>query len=211
MEQADPRRILEDLVAGGGESFTALSRMLRRNDAYLQQFVRRGTPRVLAEQDRRVLSAYFRVDESVLGGPATAAPLPTIAVRMLDIAASAGPGRLVEAERATAKLPFDRAMLEGLGIRSTELAMIDAAGDSMAPGIEHGDRIMVDEADRRVGARGGIYVIRLDGALMVKRVALAGGRMMIASDNPDYSAIPARDAAEVEIIGKVVWLSRALR
>lgn len=211
MEQSNPRNVLEALVSGAGESFAALSRMLGRNEAYLQQFVKRGTPRLLAERDRRILSAYFRIDEAALGGPATPVAAPTIPVRLLDVAASAGPGRLIDAERSTATLPFDRAMLDALGIRSTRLAMIDAAGDSMAPVIEHGDRIMVDETDRRVAAHGAIYVIRLDGVLMVKRVARTGARLTITSDNPDYPAIPDRDMAEVDIIGKVVWLSRALR
>jgi repressor LexA len=215
MEQSDPRRVIETLAVSFGESLAALSRLLGRNDAYLQQFVKCGTPRLLAERDRRILAAYFRVEEVVLGGPVASAPTPTptpkIAVRLLNIAASAGPGRLVEAERATATLPFDRAMLERLGIRSSSLAMIDAAGDSMAPVIEHGDRIMVDEADRRVDGRGAIYVLRIDGTLVVKRVVRAGDRLKISSDNPDYPALPDCDADDVEIIGKVVWLSRALR
>lgn len=211
MEQADPRHSLDRLVTERGESYAALSRMIRRNDAYLQQFVKRGTPRTLAERDRRLLAAYFRVDEAVLGGPAALAAAPTIAVRLLDVAASAGPGRLNDDERSTGSLPFDRAMLDRLGIRSASLAMIGAAGDSMAPLIEHGDSIMVDEADRRVGARGGVYVIRLDGTLMVKRVSRVGDVMLIRSENPAFPAIPDRAVSEVEVIGKVVWLSRALR
>ena len=185
--------------------------MIRRNDAYLQRYVKRGTPRLLAERDRRLLAAYFRIDESMLGGPAAAVAAPTVGVRLLDVAASAGPGRLNDDERSAGTLPFDRAMLDRLGIRSTSLAMITAAGESMAPLIEHGDSIMVDEADRRVGARGGVYVIRLDGTLMVKRVARAGPVMTIRSDNPDFAAIADRPVAEVDVIGKVVWLSRALR
>ncbi|MEN2785507.1 helix-turn-helix transcriptional regulator [Sphingomonas qilianensis] len=211
MEIGDPRPVLDRLVQERGESYAALSRMLQRNDAYLQQFVKRGTPRLLAERDRKLLARYFGVDDAVLGGAAPVPPAPVIGVRLLDVAASAGPGRLVDAEHAAATLPFDRGMLERLGIRSTRLAMIDAHGDSMRPLIEHGDQIMVDEADTRVGARGGIYVIRLDGVLMVKRVTRAGDRMTILSDNPDFPAIGPRPAAEVEIVGKVVWLSRSLR
>jgi repressor LexA len=211
MEREDPRVVLERLVGERGESLLALSRLIRRNDAYLQQFVKRGTPRRLAERDRTLLAAYLGLDEAALGGPAAAPSAAVIGVRLLDVAASAGPGRLVEEERATATLPFDRAMLERLGIRSTKLAMIEADGESMAPLIAHGDQIMVDEADVRVGARGGIYVIRLDGVLMVKRVSRAGERLMIVSDNPDVAAIGMRAAGEVEVVGRVVWLSRSLK
>lgn len=211
MDQGDQRRVLNALVTERGESFAALSRMLKRNDAYLQQFVKRGTPKRLAEADRKLLSAYFRVDEALLGGAISLPPAATVPVRLLDVAASAGPGRLVEEERATATLPFDRAMLERLGIRSTALAMIDAVGDSMSPLIEHGDKIMVDEADRRVGTRGAVYVIRLDGVLMVKRVSRDGASLRIESDNPDFPPMRLRDVEDVEVLGKVVWLSRSLR
>jgi phage repressor protein C with HTH and peptisase S24 domain len=211
MDVIDPRVALDALVADSGESFAALSRMLRRNDAYLQQFVKRGTPRVLAERDRKLLAAYFSVDEVVLGGAATPPRPATVTIRRLDVAASAGPGGLVEHERAVDAAPFDRRLLDTLGVRAGNLAMIRAQGESMAPLIEDGDQIMVDEGDRRVGIRGGIYVIRLDGALMVKRVARLGERLAITSDNPAFPAMPARDIGEVEIIGRVVWLSRSLR
>ncbi|MGC5075318.1 hypothetical protein, partial [Escherichia coli] len=60
MERGDPRARLAALIDGDTASYAALSRMLRRNDAYLQQYVRRGTPRDLAERDRALLAAYFR-------------------------------------------------------------------------------------------------------------------------------------------------------
>ncbi|MEG3088757.1 S24 family peptidase [Sphingomonas sp. PB4P5] len=211
MEQSDPRNVLEQLAGARGESLAALSRLIRRNDAYLQQFVKRGTPRVLAERDRKLLAAYLGLDEAVLGGPVADPRAPVIGVRLLDVAASAGPGRLVEEERATATLPFDRGMLERLGIRSTRLAMLAADGDSMAPLIAHDDQIMVDEADTRIDPRGGVYVIRLDGVLMVKRVSRVGDQVLVVSDNPAFPAIGAQAVGDVEVLGRVVWLSRALR
>jgi phage repressor protein C with HTH and peptisase S24 domain len=211
MDAIDPRTALDALVADSGESFAALSRMLRRNDAYLQQYVKRGSPRVLAERDRKLLAAYFGVDESVLGGAAEAPGPSIVSVRRLDVAASAGPGGLVEEDRTIGDAPFDRRLLDTLGIRAGTLAIIRAQGESMTPLIADGDQIMVDEGDRRVGARGGVYVIRLDGALMVKRVARAGERFAITSDNPAFPAMPMRDTNEVEVIGRVVWLSRSLR
>ena len=55
----DPRLVLERLCAERGEDFAGLSRMLGRNAAYIQQFVRRGVPRRLGEEERRKLAAYF--------------------------------------------------------------------------------------------------------------------------------------------------------
>jgi len=210
MDMSDPRSALDALVVESGVSYAALSRMIRRNDAYLQQFVRRGTPRLLAERDRRLLAAFFRVDEAVLGGASLGAP-PAVPVRRLDVAASAGPGGLAEDDRRLGDAWLDPDLLESLGVSPTHAAMLRATGDSMAPTIHDGDMMLVDERDRRADARGAVSVIRLDGALMVKRVARADGLLTIASDNPDFAPIPPRPLGEVDILGRVVWLSRALR
>ena len=66
----DARLALERLCAERGEDFAGLSRMIGRNPAYIQQFVRRGVPRRLGEQERRKLARYFGVSEALLGGPA---------------------------------------------------------------------------------------------------------------------------------------------
>jgi len=57
----DPRVVLERLIAERGENYADLSRLLKRNPAYIQQFIKRGTPRKLDEEDRRVRSEERRV------------------------------------------------------------------------------------------------------------------------------------------------------
>jgi hypothetical protein len=57
----DPRIVLERLIAERGENYADLSRLLKRNPAYIQQFIKRGSPRKLDEEDRRVLARYFGV------------------------------------------------------------------------------------------------------------------------------------------------------
>jgi phage repressor protein C with HTH and peptisase S24 domain len=212
MEAGDPRAALDALVAASGESYTALSRMLRRNAAYLQQYVKRGTPRLLAERDRKLLASYFRVDEVVLGGPDSAPVMPASAqVRRLDIAASAGPGVLAEDDRALGSEYFDPRLLHALGVRADHSAALRAKGESMAPTIHDGDLMLVDESDRRISPRAGIFVIRIDGALMVKRVAHFGEVLKITSDNPDFPVMLPRRSESIEIVGRVVWLSRTLK
>ncbi len=41
---SEPRLVIERLCAERGEDFAGLSRMLGRNPAYIQQYVRRGVP-----------------------------------------------------------------------------------------------------------------------------------------------------------------------
>ena len=57
----DPRVMLERLCAERGEDFAGLSRMLGRNPAYIQQFVRRGVPRKLGEAERRKLTERYPI------------------------------------------------------------------------------------------------------------------------------------------------------
>ena len=60
-------RLLE-LARSRGSSLAGLSALIGRNSSYLQQFIRKGSPRKLEEQDRKVLAEFFGVDESELGG-----------------------------------------------------------------------------------------------------------------------------------------------
>ena len=68
MDMAAQRAALAALIAESGESYAALSRLIGRNAAYLQQFVTRGSPRQLAERDRALLARYLGVPEARLGG-----------------------------------------------------------------------------------------------------------------------------------------------
>ncbi len=204
--ESDPRAALDALVTRNGESYAALSRMIGRNDAYLQQYVRRGTPRTLAESDRRALAAYFGVPESRLGGGETHSPV--VAVRSLDVAAAAGAGGLMDEEGRGAQRQFDAALLRHLGVRPGDASVIRVTGDSMVPTLEHGDEILVDRGKRVPGRRGALFVLRLEGVLMVKRLAREGERIMIASDNPAFPPIRPQPVSAVEVIGRVAWLGR---
>ncbi|RYY29008.1 MAG: helix-turn-helix transcriptional regulator [Sphingomonadales bacterium] len=190
---------------GQGRSFAELSRVIGRNAAYLQQYLKRGTPRVLAEADRGKLARYMGVPEAALGGHAAADNVVEIA--RIDVRASAGPGGLVDNEARRQPGMFPPAMLRQLGVRPGAASMIAVRGDSMSPLLEDGDEILVDGDQRTVRGRGGVFVLRLDGELMVKRLRPALGGIEVVSDNPDY---PVRFVREVEVLGRVAWLGRAL-
>lgn len=206
MEPEAQRAALAAVMEEQGRGFAELSRVIRRNPAYLQQYLKRGTPRVLAEADRGRLARYMGVPEAMLGGrPAEG----VVEVARLDVRASAGPGRLVDEEARRQPGMFPPAMLRQLGVRPHAASMIRVEGDSMSPLLEDGDEILVDRDQRALGARGGVFVLRLGGELMVKRLRRAIGGIEVVSDNPAY---PVRFVPfpEVEIIGRVAWLGRAL-
>ncbi|MBA3879006.1 MAG: peptidase S24 [Sphingobium sp.] len=205
MQSDDPRAALAALASERGASLAALSRLIGRNAAYLQQFVQRGTPRRLAEDDRRLIAAYLGIDEARLGGADR--PPPLVRVPLIDAAASAGPGALVDDDRAAGGEAIDPALLRRLGVRAENLSIITARGDSMLPTIADGDELLVDRADRTPGGDG-LFVARIDGALVVKRLTPVAEGMIVTSDNPAY---PPRRVAAIEVIGRVVRLTRRLK
>ena len=68
-ENLDPVRVnLLSYARKSGESLASLSSSLGKNPAYLQQFIRRGSPRKLPEDIRYNLAHLLGVDEASLGG-----------------------------------------------------------------------------------------------------------------------------------------------
>lgn len=207
----DARAALDALIHERREDYASLSRLLGRNSAYIQQFIKRGVPRKLDEEDRRTLARYFGVPESVLGGrPAVTEEEELARVPLLDVRASAGAGSFADGERICAALRFDPAWLRRLRLDPTCLSVIQVSGDSMAPTLDDGDDILVDHSDGRDRLRDGIYVLRADGMLNVKRLALDPGRrrVTVKSDNPGYPDWPAIDTDRLDLVGRVVWAGR---
>jgi hypothetical protein len=214
MAKADPRAALEHLIRERGEDYASLSRLIGRNPAYVQQYIKRGTPRRLDERDRRLLARYFGVADALLGGP-PAEPAEDgglVSVGRLDLGASAGPGALGADETPQGQMGFDARWLRRLGIGDRSLlSLIRVAGDSMSPTLSDGDEILVDAGDAGERLRDGIYVLRIDDALVVKRVALRPGRRVsVRSDNDAYPGWPDCDLGAIDIVGRVVWAGRRI-
>lgn len=210
----DPRLILERLCLERGEDFAGLSRMLGRNPAYIQQFVRRGVPKRLGEAERRKLARYFSVPESLLGGPSEAEESGgLVAVNRVPIHASAGSGAIPYEEAGKPYFAFEERWLKRLtGSSAGRLSIVRVEGDSMAPTLNAGDDILVDLGDCLERLRDGIYVLRTDDALVVKRLALhpVGRRVTVQSDNPAYPDWPDCDSGEINCIGRVIWAGRKI-
>src|SRR6195952_3474716 len=113
MPDDDPRLVLEAAIQQRGEDYSSLSRLIGRNAAYIQQFIKRGVPRRLSETDRKKLARYFDIEESLLGGPAgqSRSAEGLIAIPRFDIGASAGHGAFTEGETPSAHLGFDERFL----------------------------------------------------------------------------------------------------
>ncbi|HET7604493.1 MAG TPA: S24 family peptidase [Sphingomicrobium sp.] len=210
---SDPRAVLERLCIERGEDFAGLSRMLGRNAAYIQQFVRRGVPKRLKEDERRKLARYFAVPEALLGGPPESEQRPggLVSVKRHPVRVSAGPGAVVTEELGKPCFAFDERWLKGLtASQPSKLSIVRVEGDSMAPTLNAGDDILVDLGDAGERLRDGIYVLRIDDAVVVKRLALnpTGRRVTVQSDNPAYPDWPDCSLADIKPIGRVIWAGR---
>lgn len=212
----DARKALDDLIQQRGYNYSSISRLLGRNAAYIQQYIRRGSPRELDEQDRAVLARFFGVDEKVLGAPErrSGPVVELVHVPVLDVEASAGHGALAEMESKCAQFGFDEKWLRRLtASKATGLSIITVHGDSMEPTLHDGDEVMVDLNDGQSRLRDGIYVLRMDDMLSVKRVAIEpqGKRVSVLSDNSAYPSWRGLEKRKLNIVGRVLWFGRALR
>lgn len=206
----DPRERLAALARENAISLAKLSHMLGRNGSYLQQYITKGSPRRLEEDDRRRLARFFGTAESELGGPeenSYEAVPDWVAVPRLPLEASAGPGA-VSGALAAQEMPFDafrfsRRWLREQGLEAGMLSSIRVLGDSMDPLLRDGDEILVDRTPRAF--REGVHVVRLSDALHVKLLqAVPPGGLRLISKNPAYEPVEV-PMADVDVVGRVVW------
>lgn len=220
MVTTDPRARLLALATERGASLSGLSELIGRNSTYLQQFIRKGSPRKLEETDRRTLARFFGVDEAELGAPEENSPgnagaLPGktprgewVDVPRLPLGASAGPGALALEELPIGAFRFSARWLRQQGLDPAQLSAIRVEGDSMEATLRDGDEILVDRTPRPL--RDGIHVVRTGDALLVKRLDTGRpGVIALVSDNPAYRTLELRPD-EVQVIGRVVWKSGRL-
>lgn len=208
-----PREVLERLIQDRREDYSSVSKLLGRNVAYIQQFIRRGTPRKLNEDDRRTLARYFGVSEVLLGAPGSGADKTFVEIPVLDLAVSAGPGATPGLDLRLRSMAFDeRYVRELTGGQKGELSIVRVKGDSMVPTLNDGDDIAVDRNDAGSRLRDGIYVLRMDEQVIVKRVAVGPkGKVTVKSDNSVYGEWTATLGEGLEVIGRVVWYGRKMR
>jgi len=132
-----------------------------------------------------------------------------------EVEASAGHGALPPDVPAIQVLKFSEEWIRH-ELRATpgDLYLISVDGDSMEPTLRAGDVILIDHRVTHPN-REGVYILRMDGALLVKRLQFRpGGVIDVISDNAAYSAFSIRlaDMAEQDfaILGKVVWSGRRM-
>jgi len=213
-----PRRAVLAALARAGLTLKQGSRALGRNDAYLQQYLYRGSPRRLPEEVRLRLAemtgdrADSFLDPQLRQLHGRAAPL--LPVPLLDVSAAAGGGRSGDDfQPEETALSFPPMLLRRITSAPTStLRLISISGDSMVPTLEDGDMVMIDTG-RTSPSPPGIFILDDGVGLVAKRVDAVPNsfpqQLRLSSDNPAYSNYQRR-IDEVRILGRVVWFARSL-
>lgn len=130
-----------------------------------------------------------------------------------DIHAAAGHGRFVGNEEPVFTMAFRRYWIENYITRDTKnLSVISVKGDSMEGVLNDGDSILINHGE--TAPRDGLYVLRINENLLVKRLQIMpGGIINVISANEAYPAFEINLnnlTDDVKIIGRVEWFGRTI-
>ena len=89
--------------------------------------------------------------------------------------------------------------------------VLGISGDSMWETLHDGDHVLVDRGQNNP-RREGLYVIRIDDMLQVKRISMhpVAKLLTVKSDNPAYRTYDNIPPDDIAIMGRVVWIGRSL-
>jgi len=121
-----------------------------------------------------------------------------------DVNASAGGGSDVDLEELEElQIPEQFVFLLGGEKELKNIEAINVSGDSMEPTFSYNDIVFINRAKTDIN-RGGIFTIRTEAGLFIKRVhKRIDGKLDIISDNSVYTT-QTLEANELEIVGRVV-------
>lgn len=181
----------------------------------------------LAEATGHPFEWFFGLEQPE---PVVLPPPGAVMVPMLDVHASAGPGRSADVVRAEEEFAFPLYFLRrliGERANSARLESLRAHGDSMNPTISNGALLIVDRNQHelprppRIGAKtrrsppsAPIFVFYQGEDLRLKRLRPIDDKFVaVISDNQEeypVEVIKPGDDGALKIIGKVIWWDNRL-
>ena len=109
--------------------------------------------------------------------------------------------------------PFDLVWLSAMQLRAESLCVITAIGASMAPTIQDAEELLIDRSKTNA-VDGKVFALDRGGEIIARRLVrdFSGG-WIVRCDNPDKPRFGdiAAAAADLHIIGRVVWRGGILR
>ena len=127
-----------------------------------------------------------------------------------DVFASCGTGSIVFSDEKI-KLALSTLLIEGFS-KQKKYSVINASGNSMAPTIDNGDKLIVEHWTGNQIQDNKIYVFCFNNEFFVKRLSKNLDEIIIKSDNPDYRTrtIGRKTSNKLTLIGKIVGVIKAL-
>ncbi len=127
-----------------------------------------------------------------------------------DVFASCGSGNIVFSEEKI-KLPIPEILIDGFS-RLKNYSMINATGNSMAPTIDNGDKLIVEHWRGEQIQDNKIYVFCFNNEIFVKRLSKNLDEIIIKSDNPEYRirTINGNTINDLILIGKIAGVIKNL-
>lgn len=121
-----------------------------------------------------------------------------------DVSASAGGGSDIQCEEIEElEIPEQFVFMLGGEKELQNIEAINVSGDSMEPTFSYNDIVFINRNKTDIN-RGGIFTIRTEAGLFIKRVQKRiDGKLDVISDNSIYNT-QTLDANQVEVIGRVV-------
>lgn len=197
----EPREALDGLISERGETYASISRLLGRNSAYIQQFIKRGSPARLDQSDIALLALHFDVPVEVLGGKEG----PTVGQRsIVKVPLLNGIGN---DSRSQWRL-VDAAWLGRLCDQPASAAILPIVGEAMEPTLCNGDEVMIRRVRIQESVREGLYAIRGSSEIFVRRIAIdpTKNRLTVLTDHPAYPSWQGIQRKGVDIVGRVIWI-----
>ncbi|MFT9025959.1 S24 family peptidase [Acetobacter indonesiensis] len=195
--------LLELINRNPEHTLKSLSLALGKNDAYLQQYIRKGSPQFLREDIREALGRQFKVSPDIFRSDADPKridldrkPKPvdmeTSPVKQLDetdgrliipeydVQAGAGVGSFIDhVATENGNIPVDQwqiptRFLEAFTDSTQSLAIIQVRGDSMEPEYHSGERVLID-LSHKIPSPPGVYVVWDGLGVVMKRLEVVFG------------------------------------
>ena len=197
-----PRQALDDLIREREETYAAVSRLLGRNSAYIQQYIKRGTPARLDQSDIAQLALHFDVSAKLLGGKDRASP-PRRSVITVPVIEVKGLENSLEGSRIV-----DEAWLRRLCNRPAGLAILPIAGEAMQPTLQNGDEVIIQRLRSHDALHDGLYAVRGSSETFVRRIALdpTKNRISVLTDHPAYPSWNGVQRKAINVVGRVIWI-----
>ena len=197
-----PRQALDELIREREETYAAVSRLLGRNSAYIQQYIKRGTPARLDQSDIAQLALHFDVPAKLLGGKESPST-PRRSVITVPVIEAKG----LEIPQERSRI-VDEAWLRRLCNRPPGLAILPIAGEAMQPTLQSGDEVIIQRLRSHDALHDGLYAVRGSSETFVRRIALdpTKNRISVLTDHPAYPSWNGVQRKAINVVGKVIWI-----